>query len=119
MLSQDHRLRTSAEFGYALRSGSRFGSRNLVVFLADLPDPQKPTIVGFLVSKKVGNAVVRNKVKRRLREEAAEFVRSCPQGKAMVVRALPPAAALPFAELASDFRRMVAGCIAKGARRRP
>ncbi|MCB4208631.1 ribonuclease P protein component [Arthrobacter sp. UM1] len=118
MLPRQHRVRTSSEFGFALRSGARFGGRNLVVFLADLPDGEAPSTVGFLVSKKVGNAVTRNRVKRRLREKAAGFVAERPAGASLVVRALPPAAGLTFEELAADFERMLRGAVSKAERRR-
>ncbi|WHF21407.1 ribonuclease P protein component [Kocuria rhizophila] len=45
---------------------------------------------GFVVSKAVGNAVTRNKVKRRLRELSASSVRDQPHGMDVVVRARPP-----------------------------
>ena len=58
--------------------------------------------MGMVVSKAVGNAVTRNRVKRRLRHLAAEQLDRTPSGTDVVVRALPPAA-LPAATLGSDL----------------
>ena len=52
----------------------------------------------------MGNAVTRNKVKRRLRELSASSVRDQPHGMDVVVRALPHAAAADWDELGSDYR---------------
>jgi len=48
--------------------------------------------VGLIVSKAVGNAVTRNRVKRRLRHLAATEVAGTPAGVDVVIRALPAAA---------------------------
>lgn len=72
----------------------------------------EPARVGFVVSKAVGNAVVRNRVKRRLRHLTREQLPSLGQlgGRAvLVVRALPAAAGATHAELDTDLRR----CLAK------
>jgi len=64
------------------------------------------TRVGFVVSRQVGGAVVRNRVKRRLRALARPLVmadaRQNPQKYSVVVRALPPAATQPD-RVANDF----------------
>lgn len=64
-----------------------------------LTDPvggQEPVArVGFVVSKAVGNAVTRNRVKRRLRHLVAAALPTLPGGVELVVRALPPAASQP------------------------
>ena len=48
--------------------------------------------VGFIVGRPVGNAVTRNRVKRRLRHLAAQHLASTPADMDLVIRALPRAA---------------------------
>ncbi len=62
-----------------------------------------PPVVGFVVSRAVGNAVVRNRVKRRLRHLARERVSSLPGSCVLVVRALPAAGSAPHHLLAEDL----------------
>jgi ribonuclease P protein component len=64
-----------------------------------------PARVGFVVSKAVGPAVIRNRVKRRLRHLARESVTDLPDSAVLVVRALPAAATAEYAELAADLER--------------
>lgn len=59
--------------------------------------------VGFVVSKAVGNAVVRNRVKRRLRALVADRMTTLPSGSLVVVRALPASAEADFARLSTDL----------------
>ncbi|WP_372734309.1 ribonuclease P protein component, partial [Nocardioides sp.] len=85
-----------------MRLGRRAGSRALVVHLAVPPAPtdatdssgpgaqRDPARAGLVVSKAVGNAVVRTRVKRRLRHQLAARLDRVPLGATVVVRALPP-----------------------------
>lgn len=59
--------------------------------------------VGFVVSKAVGPAVVRNKVRRRLRHLVRGYLPSLPGGSLLIVRAAPRAAAACQADLAADL----------------
>ena len=52
--------------------------------------------VGFVVSKAVGGAVVRNRVKRRLRHLAARQLARTSVSRDVVVRALPGSAVSPL-----------------------
>ena len=69
------------------------------------PEGDGPALVGFVVSKAVGNSVVRNRVKRRLRHLAREHVSALPGSAVLVVRALPAAAGASYAELGADLER--------------
>jgi ribonuclease P protein component len=103
VLPAAHRLRRSADFGAAVRGGRRSGSRTLVVHVARASAPGEPARVGFVVSKAVGGAVVRNRTKRRLRALARPLVSALPAGSRVVVRANPSAAAANGAELERDL----------------
>lgn len=70
-------------------------------------DGSDPARVGFVVSKAVGPAVVRNRVKRRLRHLARELLRDLPGSAVLVVRANPAAAEATYQELGADLGRCV------------
>ena len=106
MLSPDHRLTDADSFRTATR-GRRAGSRTLVVHLGTSEADDDPARIGLVVSKAVGNAVVRNRVKRRLRHLAREHVHVLPGSAVLVVRALPAAATSTYAELDADLARCV------------
>jgi ribonuclease P protein component len=59
--------------------------------------------VGFVVSKAVGGAVVRNRVSRRLRHLVRDRLPVLAPEVDLVVRALPPAASASSKELAEDL----------------
>ncbi len=66
MLPLNNRLKKRKEFAYIYRNGVKYNSKNLslVCVQSKLSEPR----VGLSVSNKVGKAVVRNKIKRQLRE---------------------------------------------------
>ena len=128
MLPAGHRLRTSADFSAALRgsagapggrSGVRFGSR-LIVVHANATDARAglPPRVGFVVSKAVGIAVVRNRTKRRLRALMAAQLDRLPRGTDLVVRANPLAAQASSSELNAELDGLIAKALARLAQRR-
>lgn len=64
-MNKIYRLKSSKSFEYIHKHGKSFANSNLVLVYT----PTKFNLkVGFSVSKKLGKAVIRNKVKRRLRE---------------------------------------------------
>ncbi|WP_205161642.1 ribonuclease P protein component [Arthrobacter roseus] len=112
MLAKRRRIRTSADFSNAVRSGSRYGRRNVVVYAA-ARESAEPSRFGFIVSKAVGNAVARNVVKRRLRECAALSLANVANGVDVVVRALPPAAEAEWTEIEADFNSALSKVVSR------
>lgn len=64
--------------------------------------------LGLSVSKKVGNAVVRNLVRRRLREIFNACLAEIPKNYDLVVSARPGASEASYAELEAEFRKAIA-----------
>lgn len=85
-----------------MRQGHRAGRSTVVVYIAVAGNAR--SMAGFAVSRAVGGAVVRNRVKRRLRAICLDILPGIPEGSAVVVRALPPAATATFAQLSEDVR---------------
>jgi ribonuclease P protein component len=73
-------------------------------------DHDHPARVGFVVSKAVGGAVVRNRVKRRLRHLMAPRVSDLQAGSLLVLRAQPASATQP-AQLERDVDSALASLI--------
>ncbi|HEY8721551.1 ribonuclease P protein component [Pengzhenrongella sp.] len=109
MLPARHRMRRPADFERAVRRGARCGRQSLVVHLGCDPVVPGPVVVGFVVSKAVGNAVVRNRVKRRLRAVVSHRIDQLPDGGRLVVRALPGSGDLDSTVLGRDFDAALLG----------
>lgn len=108
MLPSAFRMRRSEDFASAIKRGRRAGRRTLVVHMniahPDTVDERPGSaLVGFVVSKAVGNAVTRNRVKRRLRHLMHDRLHRLPQGSLLVVRANPPAASARSEHLAAEL----------------
>ena len=116
MLATRNRLRTATDFSATVRSGVRNERRNVVLYTAAIA-ADEPSRIGFIVSKGVGNAVVRNLVKRRLREAGAASLREYSTGFAIVVRALPASASASWDQLLSDYNAALAATMTRLAGR--
>lgn len=62
---KEERLQTSADFKFVFTKGKSFANQFLIIYVLKKGAGRR---IGFVVSKKIGKAVVRNRVRRRLRE---------------------------------------------------
>jgi ribonuclease P protein component len=67
-----------------------------------------PARFGFIVSRQVGGAVVRNTVRRRLKALCLESLGTVAPGSDVVIRALPSAASASFTDLRTDVEKCLA-----------
>ena len=117
MLATTQRLRRSSDFTAAFRGGRRAGRGTVVVhYFLEEPARASTARAGFVVSKAVGNAVVRNRVRRRLRHLVRDRLATLPAGASLVVRALPAAAEASSERLGNDLEAALAA--ARTPRRR-
>ncbi|NDK32022.1 ribonuclease P protein component [Nesterenkonia haasae] len=120
MLPAPHRLTSPEDFSAVMRRGSRAGSSTVVVSAQIQKKPTGPRWrCGFIVSKAVGNAVVRHRTTRRLRHIVAELMRS-PQmalpddlGVDFAIRALADAAVTEHGKLRADVESSLRRALTK------
>lgn len=103
MLPAAARMRHRQEFTLAMRRGRRAGRSLLSAHLVPGEGADGPPRVGFVVSRAVGSAVVRNRVRRRLRHLMRERIGSLPEGSLLVIRANPSAADARQRDLAAEL----------------
>ena len=101
-MERRYRLKKNRAFQYVYRRGHSVACRNLVMLLA----PSRELKIGFSVSKKTGNAVTRNRIKRRLRECFRPYLGDVKTGLYVIV-ARPSAAEAAFDDLKRDVRYLL------------
>lgn len=103
MLDKKNRIRLKKEFDHVFQTGQSFYSGIIGVKIAN----NKENIVrfGFLVGLKVNKkAVVRNKIKRQLREISFQELKEIKNGTDIVIIALPAILKADFEIIKKDLK---------------
>lgn len=92
----DHRLKKASQFSYIYKKGKRTSTALFTLFSVD--SKYESYKIGYSISKKIGKANKRNRLKRRLREIVR--TQNLPQNfKNYVLLVRPGAAELEFEEI--------------------
>jgi ribonuclease P protein component len=105
MLPREYRLRQGGDFARVRQQGRAFPHPWLVLTVA--ANGATMTRIGFVVSKRVGKAHVRNRVKRILRAIAWRYVPALAPGFDVVVTSRPAITGQPFAAIDDAVRRQL------------
>jgi len=100
------RLRRRADFLRVAGARRKWAAPGLILQASPQsePDPEHPVRVGFTASRKVGNAVMRNRARRRLKAVVAELVgRHAKPGYDLVLIARTATCTCPFEDLKRDL----------------
>jgi len=117
VLAQVNRIRIGSDYQVVVRRGVRVVGPHTVTCLR-MGAGNTPVRFGFIVAKNVGNAVVRNRVRRRLKAASFELLPKVPPGTDIVFRALPSIAVVEWSDLAAELTRGITAAVAKGQRSR-
>jgi ribonuclease P protein component len=110
------RLTDSPEFERVYRQGTAY--RGKLFSVHGFPNEHGTPRLGLSVSRKVGNAVTRNAVRRRLREVFHSCISEMCKNLDLVVSARPAAAEATFEELREEFSKSL-GRVGSPIGRRP
>jgi ribonuclease P protein component len=101
-MKKTFRIRKNAEFQEIFKKGNSVANRQFVVYSFKRAD-QENFKFGLSVSKKVGNSVTRNQIKRYLRQSLLELSDQIHKDVEFIIIARKPAATMNFAEIKSSM----------------
>lgn len=104
-MKKEYRIKKNEEFQAVFNRGASVANRQFVVY-ALKKEGQPHFRIGLSVSKKVGNAVVRNQVKRYIRAACQTHTASLSPAYDYVIIARNPAAALTQQEVTDSLRHV-------------
>ena len=97
-MKKKYRIKKNEEFQEVFQRGTSMANRQFVIYILDRPE-QPYFRIGLSVSKKLGKAVVRNRIKRYIRKCFLEMKEEIMPGKDYVVIARLPVAEMDFFEV--------------------
>jgi len=100
-LRKNYRVKSEKDFNAIFKRGQSFANRKFVVYM--LEKEQKHFRVGISVSKKLGNAVTRNQIKRRIRHILQSVKGSLVEHVDFVVIARKGVETLEYAEMEKNL----------------
>ena len=108
-LPKDERIRKSDDFTRILRGGKRARGRLLDFrWCVDGPAEESPNRIGVAVGRRIGNAVLRNRLKRRIREAYRRNKGELPcRGISMIILATPQLVGRSATEVEEEIRRLL------------
>lgn len=105
-MKKELRIKKNKDFQEAFKKGRSFANRQFVVYVLE-KEGEAPFRIGLSVSKKLGNAVTRNQIKRYIRQAVFELKDSLKTGMDYVIIARKPAAEMDFFEVKKSLTHVL------------
>jgi len=105
-LQKSYRVKKEKEFQAVFHTGKSYANKRFIVYQLS-PCKQSHFRVGISVSKKLGNAVTRNKIKRKIRQGILELSAEIRSDIDFIVIARPAAKDLTVAETVKNLRHVL------------
>ncbi|MGI5848622.1 MAG: ribonuclease P protein component [Christensenellales bacterium] len=104
-MRREYSLRRNKEFRYVYRKGQTVSDRNLILIYVRTKTPHLK--VGFSVSKKLGNSVERNRIKRRMKEAFFSMLDNVSQKSLIVMVPRDNATGLEFRDILLSMDKLL------------
>jgi ribonuclease P protein component len=105
-LQKKYRLKRRSDFRRVFRAGTSVANRQFVLYIYRRKE-EGPPRVGVSVSKKLGKAVKRNRIRRLIKEAIRQYlIEEIPDGIDLVVLARQPAATMDFSQIRSSLNHL-------------
>lgn len=105
-MKKERRVKTNGDFQKIFKKGKSFANRQFVVYCLE-KSQQTEFRIGLSVNKKLGNAVVRNQIKRHIRQAFHELDQELAQSMDYVIIARKPAATMDFFETKKSLEHVL------------
>ena len=101
-MKRKYRIKKNKDFQTVFKNGKSIANRQFVIYMLQNPVEQEFRI-GLSVSKKIGNAVTRNRIKRLIRQVFLEEKHRIKSGKEFIIIARKPAADMGYHEVKNSL----------------
>ncbi len=105
-MKKEFRLKKNRDFQAVFRKGKSYANRQFVVYVLDKKG-QSHFRIGLSVSRRIGNAVTRNRIKRYIRQFFQELEKSIAQDKDYVIIARKPAAEMDYHQVKKSLQHVL------------
>jgi ribonuclease P protein component len=114
-MKKKNRIKKNEDFQKVFKHGKSMANRQFVIYMLGQPE-EKEFRLGLSVSKKIGNAVTRNRIKRLVRQVFLEEKDSLKTGIDYIVIARKPASEMDYHEVKSSLLHLFRKTKVHGAR---
>ncbi|UCZ53253.1 ribonuclease P protein component [Bacillus shivajii] len=105
-MKKENRLKKNEEFQIVFQQGTSVANRQFVVYQLKKQD-QHNIRIGLSVSKKLGNAVTRNRIKRVIREVMKEYLPKLHQNYDLIIIARKPVTNMDYEEVKKSLNHVL------------
>lgn len=105
-MKKQFRIKKDEDFQEIFQRGQSTANRQFVVYVLNRPE-QPHFRIGLSVSKKIGNAVMRNRIKRLIRQVLFEFSDTLKIAKDIVIIARKPTAEMDYHDVKSSLEHVL------------
>lgn len=101
-MKRKYRIKKNEDFQTVFKNGKSIANRQFVIYMLQNPE-EREFRIGLSVSKKIGNAVTRNRIKRLIRQVFLEEKHRIKSGKEFIIIARKPAADMGYSEVKNSL----------------